>query len=560
MVSHDVIVAGGGPVGLTLAIDLGRRGVRTLLLERNATPTVWPKMDRTNARSMEMYRRIGLADRIRALGYPPDNPMHVFLLRRMSEPAIAVLPFPSVAEARERIAACTDSSLPREPYQLVSQNKIEPLLKQIAEATPNVTVRYGHEVIDVGQDGDGVTASVRTLDGEALSFQASYLVGCDGGRSAVRRALDIPLQGRGGLRDVRQVIFHAEDLYERIRAGKGRHYNFADDKGSVIIAQGDRKEFTLHTSLPADTDFRPVLRDLIGFDCDLDVRHVQSWRHNLLVAEHYGRGRVFLAGDAVHLVIPTGGLGMNSGVGDAFDLSWKLAGAVHGWGGPALLASYEAERRPVGLYNTDSAGWAAAGVPLWRALVTPEVDDDGPAGMAKRDELAAAFAEHHGRMHGMIGAEMNYTYAGSALIADEPDNEPVWERSRYVPHTRPGMRLPHMWLSDGRAMQDALGDGYTLLDLAGDIDAAPLERAFENLGAPLAVQRLNEPRIRKVYGRRLFLLRPDLHVAWRGDEPPADAEALARMATGHVAADADVLTGATGGDRCPRAAQPADET
>ena len=183
-------------------------------------------------------------------------------------------------------------------------------------------------------------------------------------------------------------------------------------------------------------------------------------------------GRVFLAGDAVHLVIPSGGLGMNTGVGDAFDLSWKLAGTIKGWGGPGLLDGYEQERRPIGVRNVAAAGWASEGVPIWRALVTPAVYEDTPEGEAKRRELAASFDVNHRRMHGMVGVEAGYSYAGSPLIADEPGNVAEWETSRYVPHARPGVRIPHMWLKDGRALQDVLGNDYTLLDLRGDCDAA----------------------------------------------------------------------------------------
>src|SRR5271156_5409183 len=205
--TFDVIVAGAGPVGLTLAIDLGRRGVRCLLMERNATTAPWPKMDRSNARTMELYRRIGIVDRVRALGYPPDHPMDVFIVTRLCDPPLAVLRYPSVAECRARIAACRDGSLPLEPYQLVSQNKLEPLLKEVAEATPNVTVRYGCELVDFAQDASGVTVNACLTDGTSATFHCDYLAGTDGGTSTVRKQLGIKLEGRGRIRDLVQVIF-----------------------------------------------------------------------------------------------------------------------------------------------------------------------------------------------------------------------------------------------------------------------------------------------------------------------------------------------------------------
>jgi FAD binding domain/Aromatic-ring hydroxylase, C-terminal len=231
-------------------------------------------------------------------------------------------------------------------------------------------------------------------------------------------------------------------------------------------------------------------------------------------------------------VIPSGGLGMNTGVGDAFDLAWKLAGTIHGWGGPELLDGYERERRPIGRRNVDAAGWAAAGVPIWRALVTPEAYEDTPAGADVRARLAAAFDVEHRRMHGMVGVEAGYSYAGSPLIADEP--AAAWETSRYEPKALPGARIPHMWLDDGQALQDILGCDYTLLDLKGDADTGALEAAFRARSAPLSVIRRDEPRVRGVYGASVFLLRPDLHIVWRGDGAPPDAAGLAALATGWV--------------------------
>ena len=198
----------------------------------------------------------------------------------------------------------------------------------------------------------------------------------------------------------------------------------------------------------------------------------------------------------MHLVIPTGGLGMNTGVGDAFDLSWKLAGTIKGWGGPGLLDGYEQERRPIGVRNVAAAGWAAEGVPIWRALVTPAVYEDTPEGEAKRRELAASFDVNHRRMHGMVGVEAGYSYAGSPLIADEPATSRNGKPAATCRTHVPASRIPHMWLKDGRALQDVLGDDYTLLDLRGDCEAGPLVEAFRALGAPLDVLRLDEERVR----------------------------------------------------------------
>ncbi len=551
----DVIVAGAGPVGLTMIIELGRRGISTMIMERDPTTAPWPKMDRSNARTMEIFRRMGIVDRVRALGYPGDNPMDVFLVRTMNEPPIATIPFPSVDEKRAQVAACTDATLPLEPYQLVAQNDLEPLLREVAEKeTPNTVVRYGLELIGFEQDETGVTVTTRrtgdhetpiapspeNLNAETVgegagaieTFRCRYLVGCDGGRSTVRSLLEIPIEGISAPTDLRQVIFKSDDLYERMAVPKGRHYSFVTG-GHAIVAQGSRKEFTLHSPLPADTDFYKLLRELIGFDCDIRISHVLTWRPHLRVARSFRKDRVFMAGDSIHLVIPTGGLGMNTGIGDAIDLSWKLAGTIQGWGGPELLNSYEAERRPVGIRNVEASTWAADGAFSWQATVTRETLEFGPAGEAARAKIAATFTAQQGRMHGMVGVETCYSYAGSTIVAHEPGNMPHWEISRIVPHSRPGIRIPHMWLKDGRAMQDLFGSGYTLLDLSGTYDSAAMEAAFAEIGAPLEVIRLDEPHVRETLKASVLLIRPDLHIAWRETGYPNSIKEVARVVTGH---------------------------
>lgn len=536
----DVIIAGAGPVGLTLTIDLGRRGVKVLIMERDPTTAPWPKMDRTNQRSMEIYRRLGIAERVRALGYPADNPMDVILAERGSGPLIAVQKYPSVEERRAMIAESEDGYWPLEPYQLVAQNAIEPLLREVAEnETPNTTVRYGLAFTGFEQDEDGVTVHAERIDGGKETFRCSYLVGSDGGASTVRKAAGINLEGRAALRETRQVIFWSEKLYEKLgqTIGKGRHYMFMRGGGlTSLIAQGDRKEFSAGTFLPADTDFEPLLREMLGFgdEIDIEVRHVTNWRLHLLLAEKYRSGRVFIAGDAAHLVIPTGGLGMNSGVGDAVDLGWKLAGVVNGWGGPQLLDAYEQERRPVAQKNIQASGWAADGAELF-GLGHFKLENlpDTPGAREARKRMIDTHFLDFARMHNMIGAETCYTYAGSPLVAHEPGNFGHWEINKIVPHARPGIRIPHMWLKDGSPLQDNMGYDYNLLDLRGDQDTSGLETAFKEIGAKLDVKRMDEPKLRKVYNGSMFLLRPDLHVAWRGDGPPADPKSIAMMATGH---------------------------
>jgi 2-polyprenyl-6-methoxyphenol hydroxylase-like FAD-dependent oxidoreductase len=532
----QVIIVGAGPTGLTLAIDLGLRGVHCTVVEQKEAPQFLPKMERCNARSMEIYRRMGIVDQVRAAGLPAPCPMDVFIVLSLVEPPLLHLPYPSVAQAKEQIAASNDGSLPLEPYQLISQYTLEPLLKSIAEKLPTVTVRYGCELLSFMQDATAVTATIKTVGGTVSEITASYLVGCDGGSSIVRKQLGIALSGEGNLLQLRQALYRCDDLFERIPIGKGRHYHVADDRATQLIVQDSTRHFTLHSIVETDADMATMFERVVAMPVDYEMLYVGEWKQNLLLADRYGDGRVFLAGDAVHLVIPTGGLGMNSGVGDAIDLSWKLAAVLQGWGGPNLLASYEIERRLVGEHNVAASRYATVGRRKWRAAYRPEIRDATPAGAAARADLIRIADVEQRKSNEMIGAELGYRYVGSPLIAGEPGEGPEYDFREYTPTTWPGARLPHAWLADGTAMQDRIGygHGYTLLRLGGTrADTGPLQNAFRTIGAPLQVLDIADAAPRDIYGYDLLLLRPDLHVAWRGNAAPTEPGKLAALATGH---------------------------
>ena len=535
----QVLIVGAGPTGLTLAIDLGLRGVPCTLIEQKEAPQFLPKMERCNARTMEIYRRMGIAERVRAAGLPAHCPMDIFVVFSLVEPPLVHHVHPSVAQARARIAQSEDASEPLEPYQLISQYTLEPLLKSIAETLPSVTVRFGCELVDFTQDAASVSAQVMS-DGVASTIRAAYMVGCDGGNSLVRRRLDIALNGEANIQELRQALYYCEDLYQRIPIGKGRHYHVVDAAGSFLIVQDSTRHFTLHAVVEHDADMATQFERVVAMPVDYDMLYVGRWRMNLLLADRYGEGRIFLAGDAAHLVIPTGGLGMNTGVGDAIDLSWKLAATLQGWGGPGLLASYELERRQVGERNVAASGFAARGRRNWRKLYRPDLRE--PSAAEARAELARVADFEQRKVSDMIGAELGYRYVDSPIIASEPGEGPAHEFMQYVPTTWPGARLPHVWLGDGSAVQDRIGygRGYALLRLGGTpADSRALEQAFAALGAPLEVLELGDARPRDIYGCDLLLLRPDLHVVWRGNAPPREPRELAARATGrtpHVAA------------------------
>ena len=538
----QVLVVGGGPIGLTLAIDLGIRGVRCTLIEQKEAPQFLPKMERCNARTMEIFRRIGIADKVRAAGLRDDIPMDVFIVLSLAEPPLLHLPYPSVKSARAEIRACNDGSMPLEPYQLISQYTLEPLLKSIAEGLPSVTVRYGCQLESFTQDESGVAASVKHANGMVGAIGASYMVGCDGGGSTVRKQLGIKLRGEYNILELRQALYRCDELFERIPIGKGpgkgRHYHVADGNSSFLIMQDSTKHFTLHAMVEKNDDMKAMFERTVAIPVKYEMLTCAPWRQNLLLADRYRDGRVFLAGDAVHLVIPTGGLGMNSGVGDAIDLSWKLAATLQGWGGPALLDSYESERRQVGERNVGASRYASLGRRKWQAQYRPNIRENTPEGAATRENLVRVASVEQPKSNEMIGAELGYRYVDSPIVCVIPGG-PEHRFRVYEPSTWPGARLPHVWLADGTPMQDHIPyEGYTLLRLGRtNADTSGLEKALRALGAALAVLEVPDEAPRQVYGHDLLLLRPDLHVAWRGNRPPEDPGNVAAIVTGYGESD-----------------------
>jgi 2-polyprenyl-6-methoxyphenol hydroxylase-like FAD-dependent oxidoreductase len=451
------------------------------------------------------------------------------------------LHYPSVEQAQKNVRATNDGSVPLEPYQLISQYTLEPLLKSVAETISSIDVRFGCEFLSLKQDERGVTARVKTLDGKEEEIRAQYLVGCDGGASPVRKQIGIELSGEGNLLSLRQALFKCDELFDRLPLsnghrqgpGQGRHYHVADDKSTFLIMQDSTKHWTLHSVVDSDDEMKAQFERTIGVPVKYDMLSCAPWRQNLLLADRYGEGRVFIAGDAAHLVIPTGGLGMNSGVGDATDLAWKLAATLAGWGGPGLLASYEVERRQIGDRNVGASRYATLGRRKWRGMWRPNIREDSAAGEETRKKLSAVADIEQRKSNEMIGAELGYRYVDSPIICNIPGG-PEHLFREYHPTTWPGARLPHVWLDGGKALQDKIPDGYAILKLAGTkADASALQRAIAAHGAPVQVLDVPDKVAREVYGYDLVLVRPDMHVVWRGNAAPEDAGKVAAIATGH---------------------------
>jgi 2-polyprenyl-6-methoxyphenol hydroxylase-like FAD-dependent oxidoreductase len=531
-----VLIVGGGPVGLTLAVDLGRLGIPCILVERKSEPAFLPKMERCNARSLEIFRRMGIAERVRDAGYPLDYPMDVYHVTTLTDQPIAVMPYPSVLELKAQAAARNDGVMPLEPYQLISQYTLEPLLKRIAEENPLVDVRFGHELVSFDQDSAGMNARIRTEAGADVVVRAAYMVGCDGGTSTVRKQLEIPMQGRGAnLRQLHQALFRCDRLYDVVKVGHGRHYYVADDQLSAIVCQDSCRHFSLHAEEATDAQMPEIFARSIGAPVDFEMIAVTRWSWNLLCADRYIDGRVFLAGDSAHLVVPTAGLGLNTGIGDAVDLSWKLAAVLRGWGGPRLLQSYEEERRQVGVRNVRVSGDASYSRFGWRSeSYRPWIREDSERGREARANLARVAAHEAGTTTIISGIERGYRYTSSSVLRPEEGDGPDPDSYVYEPTSWPGARLPHMWLRNGDALLDKLGPWFTVLRFGERVDTTGIERALDLARVPHEVLALdqNEPAFDVYGGFGAFLVRPDAHVAWRADRTPADPQAIVATATG----------------------------
>lgn len=546
-----VLIVGGGPAGLVLAIELGRRGVACTLFEQNSAPPTFPKANSTTSRTMEHFRRLGIADEIRTLGLPDDYPPDISYHTRFAEHELARLRWPSRREA----LANRHNPDPRwptpEPMHRAQQMLIEPVLRRHAQRWPSVDLRFGWKVEDIGQTADAVRLrAVELSSGRSIDFEADYAVGCDGPKSLVRETLGIDHEGIGS--EDREFLggrmlatyLEAPDFYRTAPARRSWQYWAVNRKrfGALVAIDGAGR-FVLHTQLPRGMQkslsyARESVEITAGRAFPYEILGIADWTAGFtLVAERYGAGRVFLAGDAAHLFTPTAGLGYNTSVDDVSNLGWKLAAVCQGWGGRGLLASYQAERKPIAERNTRFARSIAE---FFRSLALPEeLEENNPAGEAARSELAKRLHELGAREFDAPGIHFGVYYGHSPIIAGEAGAPPPDDPNRYVPHARPGARAPHLWLQDELALYDRFGRDFTLLKLDPARDTTALQDAARRRKVPLTVASIDNPDARRLYESDLVLIRPDQHVAWRGNKAPADPMALIERITGHVLTLAD---------------------
>jgi 2-polyprenyl-6-methoxyphenol hydroxylase-like FAD-dependent oxidoreductase len=526
-ITVPVLVAGGGPVGLMTAYDLQSRGVQVLLVERNPATTQHPKMDITNGRSLEHFRRLGIAEGIRNVAVPRDHPMDVAWVTRLNEWELARFRYPDVNTAREWVRQSNDGTQSLEPNMRLSQVHLEPEFVRILKECPRVELRFGWALTGFTQDAAGVSATiVEMTSGRTEQVHCQLLAGCDGGGSLVREHLGFRCHGRHNVG--RFYMVHFRSTHRELLQKFGIAWHYQSPISGTLIAQDDDQIWTLHEpiALESEQSIDPVqlVYRSLGVEFPLEVLQANAWSPHLVAADGYGRGRVWMAGDAVHQFIPTGGYGMNSGICDAADLAWKFAAVLQGWGGPRLLESIDAERRPVASENRD-ASERHMGVRLRISeQYDPVIHESSAAGGAARSRIAQTILDYGNAENEALGIEIGYRYRQSPVICHEP-NEPRWDLRAYIPSTWPGVRAPHVFLEDGTAIFDLFAQGFTLLRF-GDADTSSLERAALERGVPLRTVDIRDRRAMELYERRLVLIRPDQHVAWRSDGAPSDSLAV----------------------------------
>ncbi|MDR6853831.1 FAD-dependent oxidoreductase [Variovorax guangxiensis] len=543
----DVLVVGAGPVGLTLAMDLAARGVKVLVAEtrRHAEPPN-VKCNHVAARTMEQFRRLGVAQKLRDAGLPADHPNDVVFRTSVTGIELTRIPIPC---RRDRYTETEgpDAWWPTpEPPHRINQLFLEPILLEHTAALPNVRLLNRTQVGGFEQDADGVTADATDLDtGDTRRIRCRYLVGCDGGSSGVRKRIGAKLEGTAVIQRVQSTYIRAPQLRALI-PGKPAWscYSVNPRRCGTTFAIDGRETWLVHNHLNAEEpEFDSVDRDRsireilgVGEDFDYEVISKEDWVGRRLVADRFRERRVFIAGDAAHLWVPYAGYGMNAGIADAINLSWLLAACVQGWADERILDAYQAERQPITEQVSQFAMDHAQKMIRARRAVPSDIEAPGPEGDALRAEVGREAYELNVQQFCCAGLNFGYFYTRSPIIVADGEPAPAYTMGDFTPSTVPGCRAPHLWLADGRSLYDAFGPGYTLLRFDRRVEIGALEKAAREARMPLAVLDVDAKEIPRAYRHRLVLCRADQHVAWRGDRVPADADVLVARLRGAAAA------------------------
>ncbi|MFT3722114.1 MAG: FAD-dependent monooxygenase [Hyphomonadaceae bacterium] len=519
--STSVLIVGAGPTGLALAIELGLRNIKTILVERNDRVGYAPRAKTTHTRTREHLRRWGIADKLaEASPFGIDYPSDVVFTTRLGGYELAR--FPNAFNcAPDRNDAYSEHA------QWIPQYKLEDVMRKHADSLPSVELRFCQDFVSARQDVGGVSVCLRDLvSGEDIEERADYLVGSDGARSRVRDLIGSKLEGRYGLSRNYNIVFRAPGLAQAQRHGRAIMYWQLNTDAPSLIGPMDTDDrwFFMPTGLPpgvslSDSDAAELIRRSTGIDLPYEILSRDEWIASQFIADKYRDNRIFLAGDACHLHPPFGGYGMNMGIADGVDLGWKLAAVISQWGGPGLLDSYVAERREVHgqVIAEATSNHAVLANQLWQ----PGLEEAGTEGSLARASARTAIEQAKTREFQSLGIVLGYCYTASPVIAYETTPSRSSDVLDYVPSAAPGRRAPHAWLNERTSLFDLFGQGLTLLAFeCSDDTLAAAQRDAHAAGVPLRIVRLARPDLARIYEASLALIRPDMHVAWRGERWP----------------------------------------
>jgi len=532
-----VLIVGGGPVGLALAGDLGWRGVECMLVERGDGRVENPKMDMVHIRTMEFCRRWGIVPWVESAGYNRAHPQDCAWVTGLAD---------GHELGREIFPANVDDEPPPQSPQKrerCPQNFFDPVLARHARSHSSVSMRYGVELLSFEERADGVRAHiVDRASGARESVEADYLIACDGAGSMIREQLGIGLSGNPVLTYTTNAIFECPGFNAIHGFAPAYRYIFIGPEGAwgtiVAIDGRDRYRFSFiggrDRAQMSEDDMRAAIRRALGCETAFLLVSMAPWTRRELLADSFGAGRVFLVGDSAHQLSPTGGFGMNTGIQEAVDIAWKLEAMVRGWGGENLLASYEAERRPVAAFNVAEAARNLQRMLKPREARPPaEIFLEGRAGEQARKTYGDWYTRMMAPEWFTIGIQLDFRYEDSPIVVSDATPEPPRHAARYAQTSRPGHRAPHVWLRRDLSTLDLFGRGFVLLRFLGaPPDASRFIEAARACGMPLQVIDLNHTAAAEAYERRMVLVRPDGHVAWRGDEAPANAARILDIARG----------------------------